>query len=488
MKRKLSIILVMFILTSMLMSCNYGNVSKLIGITDVSETEADESQVFWIKNPRENLETQMNIIIEQVFDNIDIDAKQKGYLIKNYKVTDCEWGGGAVITAQYGPNKTVSLTATLNEKDELTSIFTFCLNSGDNITTEELVGVYTLLALTSGLHDMKYTNMTELSDLLKDILRQNPEGTPNADDTGSDAILTEGDCEYKISMSEFMFGFQIRDLSKCSDGETENNGNTSGEQKTESDVSTSGEQKTESGGTSSEEKTKSDVTPTSETIAAAKEMFEMFLGSQDEVTYDDDATDGSIIVCRETPEEYNNYASYSICGRGFSPIYDTDCIGADEYSWIFKSGGYYYLICSGMDGFYVYYNSSLENLAQSSEQLCGSFSTAVYEGENDITVANFEQKVSLSPGNSAFGDFVLESYRKEIHDSDNPLNFSYEYLGDCSEGFYYYNGESNTFSVYRIFYEDGYETIYFIPLNIEDKMIYEFYEYYYELMYRWTQY
>ena len=226
---------------------------------------------------------------------------------------------------------------------------------------------------------------------------------------------------------------------------------------------------------------------------SAQLMFESFLNGKDEIVFNDENCDECIIICKVEPDEYNNYATYAIGGRGFS-FYDTDCIEADEsiQRWIFESNGYYYMIVEGLDGYYIYYDTSRERLSESSECWCGFFSTYAVAGsnagENDITVKNFEQKVSLRKGNSGITDYAMEAYKQEIDESGSPYTFTYKYIGECSDGFYYYNGEDLTFNVYRITYKDGGQSIYFMPLNVEENMVWELYENYYELIYRWTQY
>lgn len=221
---------------------------------------------------------------------------------------------------------------------------------------------------------------------------------------------------------------------------------------------------------------------------SAKSFFSNVVGD-----YDDLHAAGSIMVMEVMPSSDNNFANYLIVGRGFSGIYDTDCIEADDsiQRWIFESNGYYYMIVEGLDGYYIYYDTSRERLSESSE-CCGIFSTYVEVGsnavENDITVKNFEQKVSLRKGNSGITDYAMEAYKQEIDESGSPYTFTYKYIGECSDGFYYYNGEDLTFNVYRITYKDGGQSIYFMPLNVGENMVWELYENYYELIYRWTQY
>lgn len=258
----------------------------------------------------------------------------------------------------------------------------------------------------------------------------------------------------------------------------------------------------------------------------SSELFERILAGKYEVTFTDlSSSDGSILVSRETPADYNNNAKYSIGGRGFSTFYDTNCIEANtaKDSWIFESYGTFYEIVIGIDDVcYIYYSKSREGLTETRGRCCGSFSIPKnhefqevldnsmdyddyncfddyfddYDGflspgeaANDITVENFEQKVSLRPGNSEVTDYAMEEFKKETDESGSPYVFKYKYIGECSDGFYYYNGEGLTFNVYRItYYKDGHQGIYFMPLNVGENMVWEFCENYYELAYKWTQY
>lgn len=225
---------------------------------------------------------------------------------------------------------------------------------------------------------------------------------------------------------------------------------------------------------------------------SAKESAKRFL-SGIVGDYDDLQFSGTIMVMEETPSAENNNANYSIAGRGFSWIYDSDCIEADEsiQKWVFKSNGYYYLMMEGLDGYYIYYDSDKQRLSESSE-CCGIFSTCISEeaavGENDITANNFEKKVNLLPGDSTTTDSAMEAYKKEVDDSGSPYTFTYTYIGECSDGFYYYNGEGLSFNVYRITFKDGNQGIYFMPLNVGENMVWSLYDNYYELEYCWTQY
>lgn len=111
-------------------------------------------------------------------------------------------------------------------------------------------------------------------------------------------------------------------------------------------------------------------------VIEAKKMFEMILNGKQEISFEDLSASGSIDVYTEEPADYNNNAHYSIVGRGFSPIYDTDCIEvvkANE-SWIFLSNGFYYKIIKGMsDTVYIYYASSREGLIEEEKTCCGMF-------------------------------------------------------------------------------------------------------------------
>lgn len=104
-------------------------------------------------------------------------------------------------------------------------------------------------------------------------------------------------------------------------------------------------------------------------IESAKNFFKDKVG-----IYTDLDSSGTIII-----EEY--LGSHYIAGS-FSPIYDTNCIESNENMqyWVFESYGFYYKIVEGLDGYYIYYAESREELNESS-RCCGIFSTSSVDSD-----------------------------------------------------------------------------------------------------------
>lgn len=112
-------------------------------------------------------------------------------------------------------------------------------------------------------------------------------------------------------------------------------------------------------------------------VESAKALFESILQGQNELYLDDLSCDGTINVFREDPTEENNYASFSIAGRGFSAFYDTDCYEVDGNSYFFYQdstlGGTYFKIVVYEGEIYIYY---LNPFNEGSYDMCGWISNS----------------------------------------------------------------------------------------------------------------
>ena len=167
--------------------------------------ESSQDSIFWISAPKINFENELNKIITDYYAPTGVDAKDNGYLLVDYNANDYsnkENGiSGTFITAKYGPKSIINLTMSLNADGDIISIYTFYPNPGVQISIEQLMGIYSNLALTAVLQDKKYADIDEQLKLIEKILKQNPDGEQKIGTNKTEAILIEGNCEYTLSMS-----------------------------------------------------------------------------------------------------------------------------------------------------------------------------------------------------------------------------------------------------------------------------------------------
>lgn len=114
-------------------------------------------------------ETLMTNAVMGFYDEAGIDAVEKGYLLKEYEVseanmpdTDYEY----LISCTYGPNKTFGLIGNANN-GRVEVVFTFVPLIGVDFDGDDLPALATMVMIPAGLFDDEYSNVDGLYSLME---------------------------------------------------------------------------------------------------------------------------------------------------------------------------------------------------------------------------------------------------------------------------------------------------------------------------------
>lgn len=158
----------------------------------------------------DDFEEQMNDEIITFFNEQGIDAKTKGYLIKNYdtmelgKVAD-NIGKNAnyekMILCQYGPGSAVILNAYIND-EKIESICTIMPFDRRKVNATSVAMMIPVLMIPVSLIEDEYVGHKELLGLSKKILE--------IQKNNKDAALEMNGISYQITLSDVMIAFHMK--------------------------------------------------------------------------------------------------------------------------------------------------------------------------------------------------------------------------------------------------------------------------------------
>ena len=151
-------------------------------------------------------ETLMTNAVIDFYDEAGIDAVAKGYLLKDYEVSDMS-GTEAVyeymISCTYGPNKTIGLMGTANG-GKVEYVFTYIPLIGMEVDGDALTAMAPMVMVPAGLYNDKYSNLEGLYDLMEKLVQ-----TGTRDEEGDSTTLVIDDVEYTLTVSNAMLGFTV---------------------------------------------------------------------------------------------------------------------------------------------------------------------------------------------------------------------------------------------------------------------------------------
>ncbi len=183
-------------------------------------------------------ETLLSNAIIDFYEEAGIDAVAKGYLLKEYEVSDMS-GTDAMyehmISCTYGPNTTVGLTGTANN-GKVEYVFTFIPLIGINADGETLAMMALMVMIPIVIFNGKYTNIESLYSLMEEFVQGG-----ESDEDGDSKTLVIDCIEYKLTISNSMVGFTVNAINKSSTTDT-----TQEPYKNKSDILVNEEEKRES--------------------------------------------------------------------------------------------------------------------------------------------------------------------------------------------------------------------------------------------------
>ena len=151
-------------------------------------------------------ETLMTNAVIDFYDAAGIDAVAKGYLLKDYEVSDMS-GTEAVyeymISCTYGPNKTIGLMGTANG-GKVEYVFTYIPLIGMEVDGDALTAMAPMVMVPAGLYNDKYSNLEGLYDLMEKLVQ-----TGTRDEEGDSTTLVIDDVKYTLTVSNAMLGFTV---------------------------------------------------------------------------------------------------------------------------------------------------------------------------------------------------------------------------------------------------------------------------------------
>lgn len=150
-----------------------------------------------------DFEENLNMAIVDFYRDLDISAIERDYLVKDYKLADAPSDAvyDQMITCTYGPGQSAGLTAAIVD-GEIKEIFTFLFIGGMDANEEQLATIGTMLMVPTTLFDNTCKGFNPIFTLFTDII-QNGRGE------GTDRTITKNGMDYKITLSDTMFGYTI---------------------------------------------------------------------------------------------------------------------------------------------------------------------------------------------------------------------------------------------------------------------------------------
>ncbi|MBQ3055603.1 MAG: hypothetical protein IJC88_05810 [Oscillospiraceae bacterium] len=154
---------------------------------------------FDVNDFKENL----NMAIVDFYRDLDINAIEKDYLVKNCEISDAPSDSvyDQMITCTYGPGQNAGLTAAIVD-GEIQEIFTFLYIGEVDTNGEQLATIGTMLMIPTTLLDRTYKGFDPIFTLFADIIQ-------NGREDGTKRTITKNGMDYRITLSDTMFGYTI---------------------------------------------------------------------------------------------------------------------------------------------------------------------------------------------------------------------------------------------------------------------------------------
>lgn len=423
-------------------------------------------------------ETLMTNAVIDFYDEAGIDAVAKGYLLKDYEVSDMS-GTEAVyeymISCTYGPNKTIGLMGTAND-GKVEYVFTYIPLIGMEVDGDSLAAMAPMVMVPAGLYDDEYSNVEGLYGLMEKLIQ-----TGTRDEEGDSATLIIDDIEYTLTVSNSMLGFTVNARNESSTSNTTPNNSQN-----------------DNSGTSYTGNWKADYADVLDNVMIE---FPNYQYSCNYVIYDIDENGvPEMFVKVGTCEADYEYRVFTMSDEALGVVLiDTLPAGHASICGIQTKGAF--LLWGGHQGYEWISKVTLKNNSFTEERIFDAEVVNYHELESliayevndrtglnwstnpsdnnqqsldnysmddnvipepDITSDNFEQVVPLTKRSDWYDNGIFSSY---FDSCDHQSGVTWQYIGTTPDifGLSYY--DYSDVDVYRVDYTDGWVSYLFVPYN-----------------------